>query len=250
MEFSKVYITWKREYGEQIVLKLCSMLREYGIAHVFDEPQDCDLAIMVGGDGTMLKHQSFLECPMFSINPGKSVGHYSTATGGDFVKKVRKLFGGREGKDYFIREFTRLETVINNTKMPFQSINEVLVSPIYVRRLMKAELTIDGRKTRERNSGIIVYTPSGSYAYAKAAGAKPFDTPGRFGVVAVAPYDGRLRKGAITMTKGKVTITCASKEGEVCSDGQEEQACKLGKGDVVIIKKGGKPARIIFFKKT
>ncbi len=62
--FSKVFIAWKRECGEGIALRICAMLRERGIAYAFDEPADADLAVIVGGDGTFLKHQSSLECPI------------------------------------------------------------------------------------------------------------------------------------------------------------------------------------------
>jgi NAD kinase len=247
--FSKVFITWKKDYGESIVLRVCELLRQLGIAYAFDEPQDCDLAIMVGGDGTLLKHQASLECPIFGINPGKSVGFYTSADSGDFERKLRKLLTGGEGKAYFVRDFTRLEASINKTPLPFLSLNEVLVSPVYVRRIFESSLSVKSRRSEERNSGILVYTASGSHAYAKSAGAKTFEERGKFGVVAIAPYSGRLKRGEITLTKGQITVKCLNNEGEVCIDGQEEQVCRLKKGDIVTVRKSPKPAKIIFFSK-
>lgn len=246
--FSKVFIAWKKDYGEKIALKVCALLRELGIEYVFDEPKDCDLAIMAGGDGTLLKYQSSLECAILGINPGMSVGYYLSANGRDFEKKLGKLFEGEEGKDYFIKEFARLETTINKVPIPFLALNEVLVSSIYVRRTLESELKLKGRITRERNSGIIVYTPSGSNAYAKAVGARPIKDMYKIGVAAVAPYSGRLKK-EITLDKGQVSVKCLSDEGEVCVDGREEQVCRLKLNDVVTVNKSSRPARIVWFGK-
>jgi NAD kinase len=248
--FSKVFIAWRKDYGEKIVLRVCELLRQRGIEYAFDEPQDCDLAIMVGGDGTLLKYQASLECPMLGINPGKSVGYYMSAKGSDFEKKLRKLLEGEEGKAYFVKEFTRLEASINQTPLPFLSLNEVLVSPIYVRRIFESTLSAKGRRSEERNSGILVYTASGSHAYARSAGAKTFDEGNKFGVTAIAPYSGRLKRGELMLAKGQVSIKCLNDEGDVCIDGQEEQVCRLKKGDSVTVKKSPKPAKIIFFGKA
>ena len=153
--FSKVFIGWKKDYGENIALKVCSVLRDLGIEYVFDEPKGCDLAVMVGGDGTLLKFQSSLECPILGINPGKSVGYYMPINNVDFDKKLRKLIGGKEGKDYFVREYQRLETRVNKTLIPFLALNDVLVSPIYVRRILYSELVVNGKRTKECNSLIL-----------------------------------------------------------------------------------------------
>ncbi len=244
--FAKVFVAWKRDYGEPIALKACSILRELGIEYVFDEPKGCDLAIMVGGDGTLLKFQSFLECPVLGINPGRSVGYYMSMGDKDFEKKLRRLVGGEEGKDYFLREYTRLEARINKTPVPFLALNDVLVSPIYVRRILYSDLRLKGRKTRESNSGILLYTPSGSHAYAKSVGAKALKDPGKFGVAAIAPYSGRLAGGEI-LSKGTVTVKCLNWEGELCVDGQEDNVCRLKENDVVTVRKSEKPARIVWF---
>lgn len=244
--FSKVFIAWKKDYGEKISLKACSVLRGLGIEYVYDEPKGCDLAIMAGGDGTLLKFQSSLECPILGINPGKSVGYYMPANNVDFEKKLRKLMDGEEGKDYFIREYLRLETKINKIPVPFLALNDILVSPIYVRRILYSELFLKGKRTKEANTGILFYTPSGSHAYAKSVGAKPLKDPKKFGIAAVAPYTGRLTKGEI-LSKNQVSVKYLNWEGEVCVDGQEDQVLRLKRNDIVTVKKSDKPAKIIWF---
>jgi NAD kinase len=244
--FEKVFLAWKKDYGEQVALKVCSVLRKMGIEYVFDEPKGCDIAVMAGGDGTLLNWQSSIECPILGINPGKSVGYYMPANNVDFGKKLLKIIHGKEGKDYFFREYPRLETRINKTRVPFLALNDVLVSPIFVRRILYSDLLAKGKRTREVNSGIIVYTPSGSHAYAKSVGAKPLKDQKKLGVAAIAPYTGRLTRGEI-LSKGNVAVKCLSWEGEVCVDGQEDYVCRLKENDVVTVRKSKKPVKIIWF---
>ncbi len=246
--FSKVFVAWKKDYGEKVALRVCSILRDIGVEYVFDEPKGCDLAIMIGGDGTLFKWQSSLECPVLGINPGRSVGYYMSMDNKDFENKLRKLMEGEEGKDYFFREYLRLETMINKTRIPFLALNDVLVSPIYVRRILYSELRVKGKRTKEANTGILVYTPSGSHAYAKSVGAKPLKDPNKVGVAAIAPYTGRLTRGEI-LSKGAVVVKCLSWEGEVCVDGQEDNVCRLKENDTVTVRKSEKPARIVWFKR-
>jgi NAD kinase len=247
--FSKIFVAWKKNYGEKIALSVCSILRSFDLDYTFDSPKNCDLAILVGGDGTVLKHQTSISCPIFGINPGKSVGFYMGANFKDFEKKLRKILAGKEGKDYFIFKFSRLKAEINKIPLPFHALNEILVSPIYTRRILNAELKIKGKISKERNSGIIIYTPSGSYAYANSAGAKILKDENKFGIVAIAPYEGTLKKGEIILDKGKIAIKCLNEEGEVCVDGQEEQVCKIKKDDIVSVYKSDEPAKIIMFHK-
>jgi NAD kinase len=244
--FEKVFVAWKKDYGENVALRVCSVLRELGVEYVFDEPKGCDLAIMVGGDGTLLNWQSSIESPILGINPGKSVGYYMPANNMDFRKKLRSLMKAEEGKGYFIREYPRLETRINKTRLPFLALNDVLVSPIFVRRVLYSDLRVKGERTREVNSGVIIYTPSGSHAYAKSVGAKPLKDPKKLGVAAIAPYTGRLTRGEI-ISKGNVVVRCLNWEGEVCIDGQEDYVCRLKENDVVTVRKSEKPTKIIWF---
>jgi NAD kinase len=247
--FSKVFISWKRNYGEKIALRVCAILREAGIGYAMDEPKGCDLAVTVGGDGTLLKFQSSLECPILGINPGASVGFYLSANAKDFERKLRRLLDGEEGEDYYIKEFMRLETTINKVPVPFLALNEVLISPVYVRRAFVTELNAKGKRTKEINSGILVYTASGSHAYAKATGARPLREDGKFGIAAIAPYAGRLAKGELILEKGQASVKCLNNEGEVCVDGSEEQVCRLKAKDVVVVKKSARPAKIVWFGK-
>jgi NAD kinase len=168
----------------------------------------------------------------------------------DYEKKLLKLISGKEGKDYFVYELMRLETSVNGKKLDAIALNDVLVSPIYVRRIMDSEMTVKGKKSRERNSGIIIYTPTGSHAFAHSACAKKmsYDSE-KMGIVALAPYSGSLKKGEILTDGRPVTVECLDETGEVCIDGSEVNLLKLKKGDRVTVKKSSSPVRLVGFVK-
>jgi NAD kinase len=248
--FSKVFINCKKDYGENIKNAVCNILDELGIKHTGKIEKGIDLAVLIGGDGTLLKYQSKLNCPVLGINPGRSVGYYMSAGPNDFLNKLLRVLNGKEGKEYFVHKLMRLETRINGNPLKELALNDVLVSPIYARRILDAEVRIGKEKSLERSSGILVYTPTGSYAFAQSAGAKtlPYDSK-KFGVVSIAPYFGRLRKGEILLDKGEVWIRCMNREGEVCIDGQETQIYRISQGDVITVRKSKYPSKVIGFGK-
>jgi NAD kinase len=251
MMFSKIYVNCKGDYGSDIKKEVSEIIKGLGIKVCSRNRDDIDLAILIGGDGTLLREQSDIHCPILGINPGESVGYYMTANDKDFRKKAVQVLSGRHGKDYFVHNLMRLETKVNGKKMPYFALNDVLISPIYVRRILDAELIAGIRKSVERGTGILAYTPTGSVAYAGSLGARklPWDFR-RFGVTAIAPYAGRLKEGEILAEKETIRIKCLNDEGEVCVDGQEKQVLGLEKNDVIQVSKSVLPSRIVSFQET
>lgn len=242
----KIIVRPKNKYGRKIYKRVCKLLEKEGVKHVLRSKR-ADLAIIIGGDGILLGHQSKLNCPIFGIKT-KGVGYYTTADEHDFERKIKKILKGEEGKNYFIHRFLRLRAWINGRILPL-ALNEVLISPIYSRRMFNCELEIGKKKSLERNSGILVYTPTGSHAFAGSLGAKILRPhTEKFGVAAIAPYAGKMKKEML-LERGKVIVTCLNKEGEVCIDGREKKVYKIKHGDKVTVKKSKKYAKIIGFKK-
>lgn len=212
------------------------LLRKMGCS-ILKSPKKAQFCIMIGGDGTLLHHQSGIDKPILGIRTPGHVGHYLKANQGDFEGKIRMLVKGK----CFIHRMPRLEALVNGKKLGALALNEALVSPVYCRRMLEAEVTLGGRKSLERNSGIVVYTPSGSNAFARSLGAKNRG----FGVIPIAPFSGRI-KGDIYL-RGPVSIKILSREAEICMDGQGSQAWRLRKGDRILVRRARKPARIVSF---
>jgi NAD+ kinase len=249
---TKVFVSCKMEYGRIIKEEVKNMLRQAEVSWTETPEDDVDLAILIGGDGTFLKSQWRLKCPIMGINAGKSVGFYMTSCPEDFRENLFKVLKGVESKDYFVHRLPRLRAELNGESLPQLALNEVLVSPIYSRRIFDSEITVKGEATLERGSGILVYTPTGSNAFAHSAGARPFKySSKKFGIMEIAPYTGRLKRGRILFgAKGSVSVKCLNNEGEVCIDGQDDETVRIKEGDMVRIRSAGSPARVIGFTST
>lgn len=241
----KIVIKSKGDQGGE--RRISGLLKSLGI-ELTENPQQADLAILLGGDGTFLFWQSKINCPLLGIKTG-GVGHYLSSSKNDFLEKIKKVLQGKEGKDYFIHKFLRLEATLNGKKLP-PALNEYLISPIYTRKMFSCKLKVKGKESLERNSGVIIYTPTGSTAFASSAGGKKLNwDEKKIGIIALAPYSGKLKKGEILLNKEKIMVECLNQEGEICVDGQEKYTYKIKYGDKIVIEKSPNYSQVIGFKK-
>ena len=247
MRFSKVYITTKPGMYGEMKGKIEKFLAERGVDFTDMIEPHINLAVTIGGDGTLLRAQNKLSCPFFGINGGDSVGYYLCAGPQDYLKKLELAIFGYEGREYEMLRLMRLSASINDKQIKEKALNEMVVSAVYTRSMLRAQLTVNGETSLEMNTGILAYTPTGSFAYASSAGAGVMDPKDkRFGVCAIAPYAGRMKEGEI-LTDGEVSVIPLNSVAELSVDGQDGQSYKIEEGDIVVIKKAQRPLRLIWF---
>ena len=132
---------------------------------------EAKLAIVVGGDGTMLAAARNLvrhHVPLVGVNQGR-VGFMTDIGHDDMRSGISAILEGR----YSIEERALLEAEIKrNNKSVLQTIalNEAVVGKGSQGRLIEFNLLIDGEFVYTlRADGVIVATPTGSTAYAMSA---------------------------------------------------------------------------------
>jgi len=130
-----------------------------------------DLAIVVGGDGTMLSAARNLVrhgVPLAGINQGR-VGFMTDIAFSDMRESVGAILDGRhsiEERSLLDAEVRRGDEVLLRTL----ALNEAVVGKGSQGRLIEFELRIDGEYVyRLRADGVIVATPTGSTAYSLSA---------------------------------------------------------------------------------
>jgi NAD+ kinase len=130
-----------------------------------------DLAIVIGGDGSMLSAARELvrhRVPLVGINQGR-VGFMTDIGHDDMQAGIGAILDG----DYSIEERALLDAEIVRDKKTFLrtiALNEAVVGKGTQGRLIEFELSLDGEFVyRLRADGIIVATPTGSTAYALSA---------------------------------------------------------------------------------
>ena len=138
---------------------------------VAKEGKGADLAIVIGGDGTMLaaaRELVPLGVPLVGINQGRvgfmtDIGHDDTRSG------VCAILEGR----YVVEERSLLDAEIlrdGKSMLRTVALNEAVVGKGSQGRLIEFELSLDGEFVYAlRADGIIVATPTGSTAYALSA---------------------------------------------------------------------------------
>lgn len=156
-----------------------------------DLGEQCDLVVVLGGDGTILRvlHEFGPRfCPVFGINIG-SLGFLTSAGSADWLEAARRLVAG----DYRISERTLLQVELwrgDRLVSAGLGLNDAVVSRGEVSRLIKIDVRIDGTTLSEYNAdGLIVATSTGSTAYSLSAGG-PVLTPnsGVFVVTPICPH--------------------------------------------------------------
>lgn len=130
-----------------------------------------DLAIVIGGDGTMLGAARELvrhHVPLVGINQGR-LGFMTDIGHGDMQAAIGSILDGK----YSVEERTLLDAeILRQGKSVLRTIalNEAVIGKGSQGRLIEFELSVDGEFVyRLRADGIIVATPTGSTAYALSA---------------------------------------------------------------------------------
>ena len=136
-----------------------------------NEKATADLAIVIGGDGSMLSAARELvrhRVPLVGINQGR-VGFMTDIGHDDMAAGLEAILAG----DYSVEERAVLDAeILRGTKSILRTIalNEAVVSRGAQGRLIEFGQTIDGEFVYAlRGDGIIVATPTGSTAYALSA---------------------------------------------------------------------------------
>jgi NAD+ kinase len=151
--------------------ELREFLRQRGCEVLPEGDTKADLAIVIGGDGTMLAAARELvkhRVPLVGINQGR-LGFMTDIGHDDMQAGVGAILDGQ----YALEERSLLDAEIRREgKAVLRTIalNEAVIGKGSQGRLIEFELSVDGEFVyRLRADGIIVATPTGSTAYALSA---------------------------------------------------------------------------------
>ncbi len=164
----RVPILYKEMLGERFDVTFCEESQLY---------READAAVVLGGDGTILKAASGAiaeDCPILGVNLGR-IG-YMAEIGKDETEQIKRLFEGR----YKISERMTLHVSVEDGEMCRtvceNALNDAVLRPASMGRVQALNVYSDGvRVSEHRGDGLIVSTPTGSTAYSMSAGGPVFD---------------------------------------------------------------------------
>ncbi|WP_444931474.1 NAD(+) kinase [Microbulbifer sp. SSSA002] len=134
--------------------------------------EQCDLVIVVGGDGSLLAAARALakfSVPLLGINRGR-LGFLTDITPDQVEQKVGEVLSGKymaESRFLLDMSVYRSGRLIGRGA----ALNDVVLHPGEFIRMIEFDLFIDGQFVyTQRSDGLIISTPTGSTAYALSGG--------------------------------------------------------------------------------
>jgi NAD+ kinase len=145
-----------------------------------------DLAIVLGGDGTMLdaaRRLARYKVPLVGVNQGR-LGFMTDIAREDMLSCMDDLLDGRFTPE--ARMLLDAEVVRDGRELAENlALNDIVVDKGAIGRMIEFELFIDGEFIYNvRSDGLIVSTPTGSTAYSLSSGG-PILHPGMAGICLV-----------------------------------------------------------------
>lgn len=214
------------------------------------KPQKADLAIVIGGDGTLLGAVRELnnavgkskELPLLvGIHTG-SLGFLTECTLDGWKAHISK--GLKNGFNFETRSM--LDLKLQGARLSYTALNDVVVNRSNVARMIEFNVHYNGEFiSSTRSDGVIVSTPTGSTAYSLAAGG-PIVHPAMpaFLITPICPHT-LTNRPIVVSDDGVIDIKVSTPTDDVIItlDGQEAVHCPKGKA--ISIKKSDRVLRLV-----
>ena len=206
----------------------------------------CDLAVVIGGDGTMLgiaREFSRWNMPLIGINQGR-LGFITDLSAGQYRDTLGPMLAG----DYEDERRSMLEgDVWRDGEKIFEglSVNDVVVSRGGGAGMLEVSVDVgDDFVANMRADGLIIATPTGSTAYALSAGG-PILHPGIAGWVVLPIASHTLSNRPIVLPDhGEIRIGIVAGR-DVSANFDMHILASLLPGDVVRVRRSARKVRFL-----
>jgi NAD+ kinase len=205
----------------------------------------CDLAVVVGGDGTLLsaaREFADRKVPLLGVNLGR-LGFLVDISPDDLGICLNAVLDGQFDEDQ--RFLLRAELP---GQPPALAFNDVVLHKWNIARMIEFETWIDGRFVyTQRSDGLIISTPTGSTAYALSGGG-PLLAPD-LDVIALVPICPHTlsNRPIVVHSNSRIEIAVCGhtdpKDVRVTCDGARDLT--MADGDKLCISRHDNPVRLL-----
>ncbi|MDE2292884.1 MAG: NAD(+)/NADH kinase [Elusimicrobia bacterium] len=212
----------------------------------------CDAAIAIGGDGTMLsigRAVAAFGVPLLGVNAG-GLGYLSAVDLDDFPREAARIAAGR----YIVEPRWMLSAEVRRSGKrvfgPSNALNDCVVRSGEQARAVRLEVESLGRFVAAYfGDGLVISTPTGSTAYALAAGG-PVIIPG-VDALLLAPIcpHALTQRPVVVPAEQTLTVRLARRhphdrpQAIVALDGQV--GLRLQVGDEVVVSRSARPFKLL-----
>jgi len=246
----KSFLGWAAEKKQDVTLveNLQDVIKgEYKFVSDLKLPDNCELIVSMGGDGTLLSTARIVgsrATPLLGVNLG-SLGFLTQITLTDMPSFLNRVLE----KDYEVQKRMALEAFINDESEGHSALNEVVVDNRPLGRMIDITLRVNDEDILTyRCDGLIIATPTGSTGYSLSVGG-PIIHPTMEAIIAapISAFSLSTRPMILRPTdKVELTVSHEHKKAALTLDGQETK--ELKGGDTVLVKRAGYGYNFIVFK--
>lgn len=213
-------------------------------------PAQIDLALSLGGDGTLLRTARFLAgaaVPILGVNLGR-LGFLTSCGADDLSGALAAVASG----DFDVDErmalaatTTRADGRVSET---WHALNDIVMHKGGFARMLSVRVSVDGEPLGAYNcDGIVLASPTGSTAYSLSAGG-PLVTPSLDSII-VTPISAHALAIRPIVLPPDVTVLLESVDGpeEVLITVDGQAGTELGSADSLTVRRAPAPVRIVRF---
>ncbi len=193
--------------------------------------RECDLLLVLGGDGTMLRvarEAAGSRTPIFGVNLG-TLGFLTTCAANQLAGALGRVWTG----ECLVESRSLIEA--RRSGAPEQvvelALNDFVISRGAVPRLIELEVRVDGELlTSYRGDGLIISSPTGSTAYSLAAGGAVVSPQAEvFALTPICPHTLSNRSVIVSLAATvEVNVRSQRVETYLAADGQTRFQLKAG----------------------
>ncbi len=210
--------------------------------------EGCDLAIAIGGDGTMLRAAHLLadhDIPLLGINRGR-LGFLADIPADSVSQHLDQILAGHYVEDERFQLHCEIRRE-NDILLESHAFNDVIIQKGNVAKLIELKTYVNENFLHsQRADGMIVSSPTGSTAYALSGGG-PILHPALNALVLVPICPHTLSNRPVVIDGNSVVEIIVGTphidQGKLTCDG--EIICDLATGDKVTVQKKNKKIRLI-----
>ncbi|HEY8280722.1 MAG TPA: NAD(+)/NADH kinase [Bdellovibrionota bacterium] len=202
-------------------------------------PTACDMVIVFGGDGTFLsiaRQMIWKSVPIIGVNLGR-LGFLTEVKVEEAYETLESVLKG----NYQVQERSMLEACVKRAGKELfclPVLNDVVVTKSAIARVIDFRLSLNGVQVAElKADGVIVATPTGSTAYALAAGG-PIVHPkvGAMVIASICPHSLNVRPLVIP-EDSEAEVELLQKDGDIMLTLDGQFGYELHEGDKISVRK-------------
>jgi len=180
------------------------------------ERDELDLALVFGGDGTILRSVAAFdrrEVPIFGVNMGR-MGFLSQVEPKDLLPSLRRLLDG----EFEICKRMKLDIMLNGEHLG-SALNELLVQGDKIGKIFRGRLGIgDLGDLMFEGDGIIISTPTGSTGHSLSTGGSVVDC--ELDAVVISPLGALTPARPLVISAEKELLIAPGDECALAIDGE------------------------------